>query len=57
MYQKLTHELCTEFRNMEPYRQLLAGEVKASILLAPHTNPFTGVFYSVRNGHFMLMLA
>lgn len=54
MYQKLTHELCTEFRNMEPYRQLLAGDVKASdsILLAPHTNPFTGVFYSVRNGHF-----
>lgn len=39
---------------MEPYRQLLAGEVKASdsILLAPHTNPFTGIFYSIRNGHF-----
>ncbi|MCJ1346260.1 hypothetical protein MMC31_004475 [Peltigera leucophlebia] len=43
-----------EVRNMEPYRQLLAGDVKASdsILLAPHTNPFTGIFYSVRNGHF-----
>lgn len=41
-------------RNMEPYRQLLSGEVKASnsILLAPHTNPFTGIFYSLRNGHF-----
>lgn len=39
---------------MEPYRQLVAGEVKASdsILLAPHTNPFTGIFYSVRHGHF-----
>lgn len=38
---------------MEPYRQLLAGGVKASdsILLAPHTNPFTGFFYSLRNGH------
>lgn len=39
---------------MEPYRQLLSGNVKASdsILLAPHTNPFTGIFYSIRNGHF-----
>lgn len=38
---------------MEPYRQLLAGGAKASdsILLAPHTNPFTGLFYSLRNGH------
>lgn len=39
---------------MEPYRQLLAGGAKPSdsILLAPHTNPFTGLFYSLRNGHF-----
>lgn len=38
---------------MEPYRQLSAGGAKASdsILLAPHTNPFTGLFYSLRNGH------
>lgn len=40
---------------MEPYRQLLAGGAKAwdSILLAPHTNPFTGLFYSLRNRHIL----
>ena len=39
---------------MEPYRQLLAGGAKASssILLAPHTNPFTGIFYSLGQRHF-----
>lgn len=41
-------------RNMEPYRRLLAGAVPASdsILLAPHSNPFSGVFYSLRNRHY-----
>lgn len=39
---------------MEPFRQLLTSGAKAgdSILLAPHSNPFTGIFYSLRNGHF-----
>lgn len=39
---------------MEPYRQLLTGGTKAgdSILLGPHTNPYTGIFYSLRNKHF-----
>lgn len=39
---------------MEPYRQLLRGNAPASdsILLSPHSNPFTGFFYSLRNGHF-----
>ena len=39
---------------MEPYRQLLTGAVKAndSILLAPHSNPFSGMFYSLRNRHY-----
>ena len=39
---------------MEPWRQLLRGSVPASdsILLAPHSNPFTGFFYSLRNRHY-----
>lgn len=39
---------------MEPYRQLLHGNAKASdsILLAPCSNPFTGVFHSLAHGHF-----
>lgn len=39
---------------MEPYRRLLTGAVRASdsILLAPHSNPFTGLVYSLRNRHF-----
>lgn len=39
---------------MEPYRQLLTGGAKAgdSILLAPHTNPYTGIFYFLRNKHY-----
>jgi hypothetical protein len=39
---------------MEPYRRLLRGAVAASdsILLAPHSNPFTGLVYSLRNRHF-----
>lgn len=39
---------------MEPYRRLLMRAVKAndSILLAPHSNPFTGLFYSLRNRHY-----
>ena len=39
---------------MEPYRQLLHGSAPAadSILLAPHSNPFTGLFYSLRNHHY-----
>ena len=42
-----------EIRALEPYRQLLHGAAPASdsILLAPHSNPYTGLFYSVRNGH------
>ncbi|KAL8792874.1 MAG: hypothetical protein Q9195_004516 [Heterodermia aff. obscurata] len=48
----LTHD--AEIRAMEPYRQLLHGSAPASdsILLAPHSNPFTGLFYSLRNGHY-----
>jgi hypothetical protein len=43
-----------EIRSMEPYRQLLHGEAKAadSVLLAPHSNPFTGVFHSLAHKHF-----
>lgn len=39
---------------MEPYRQLLTNGAKAgdSILLAPHSNPYTGIFYSLRNQHY-----
>ncbi len=39
---------------MEPYRRLLTGAVKAndSILLAPHSNPFSGFFYSLHKKHF-----
>lgn len=35
-----------ETRAMEPYRQLHNGSASASdsILLAPHSNPFTGFF-------------
>ena len=43
-----------EIRAMEPYRQLLHGGAPAadSILLAPHSNPYTGLFYSLRNCHY-----
>ncbi|KAK3173678.1 hypothetical protein OEA41_007010 [Lepraria neglecta] len=43
-----------EIRSMEPYRQLLHGEAKAvdSILLVPHSNPFTGLFHSLAHKHF-----
>lgn len=39
---------------MEPYRDLQQGlaHPRDSILLAPHSNPFTGVFYSLRHGQF-----
>lgn len=39
---------------MEPYRQLLHGDAKASdsILLAPCSNPFTGFFHSISHAHF-----
>lgn len=39
---------------MEPYRNLQRGSAhpRHSILLAPHSNPFTGIFYSLRHGHF-----
>lgn len=39
---------------MEPYRRLLTGAVKASdsILLAPHSNPFSGLVYSLHKRHF-----
>lgn len=48
----LTHD--AEIRAMEPYRQLLHGSAPAadSILLAPHSNPYTGLFYSLRNRHY-----
>ena len=48
----LTHD--AEIRAMEPYRQLLHGNAPAadSILLAPHSNPYTGLFYSLRNRHY-----
>jgi hypothetical protein len=44
----------TELRTMEPYRQLLHGDAKAtdSILLAPCSNPFTGFFHSISHAHF-----
>ena len=43
-----------EIRSMEPYRQLLHGEAKGvdSILLVPHSNPFTGLFHSLAHKHF-----
>ena len=44
-----------ELRLMEPYRQLMRGNASASnsILLSPHSNPFTGMFYSLKNTHFL----
>ena len=41
-------------RALEPYRQLLQGHAPASdsILLTPHSNSYTGFFYSLRNGHY-----
>ena len=43
-----------DIRAKEPYRQLLRGNAPASksILLAPLSNPFTGLFHSLRNGHY-----
>ena len=43
-----------DLRNMEPYRRLLTGAVKANdgILLAPHSNPFSGFIYSLHKRHF-----
>ena len=43
-----------DLRNMEPFRRLLTGAVKASdsILLAPHSNPFSGFIYSLHKRHF-----
>ena len=42
-----------QLRADEPYRALLAGSARAdeSILLAPHSNPFTGIFSSVKHKH------
>lgn len=39
---------------MEPHRSLQQGSAHPwhSILLAPSSNPFTGVFQSLRHGHF-----
>lgn len=44
----------TETRKIEPYRQLLHSNAQASdsILLSPHSNPFTGLFHSLKNSHY-----
>ncbi len=50
---RLTNHV-TETRKQEPYRQFLHGNAQASdsILLSPHSNPFTRLFHSLRNSHY-----